>query len=135
MSKARQQAQQAMLEAWRPPRGAGDPVGCLATTFTFDAGFFEEECLARFLEIDSLPDREGLAYLLERENRLGPIYAGVLVDHRQAGVDHSLRWDVLSVRIPRGKQHAKVSLLAWTKLVRIVVASANLTPTGLPLQP
>ena len=95
MSKARQQAQQTMLEAWRPPRGAGDAVGCLATTFTFDAGFFEEECLARFLEIDSLPDREGLAYLLERENRLGPAFAAVLVDHRQAGVDHSLRWDVL----------------------------------------
>ena len=87
MSKKKRQTDHALLESWRPPRGAGDPVGCLTTTFTFDAGFFEEECLARFLEIDSLPDREGLAYLLERENRLGPTYAGVLVDHRQAGVD------------------------------------------------
>lgn len=130
MSKARQPTQQTMLEAWRPPRGAGDAFGCLATTFTFDAGFFEEECLARFLEIDSLPDREGLAFLLEREHRLGPVFAGVLVDHRQAGVDHSLRWDVLPVRIPRGKQHAKVSLLAWTNHVRVIVASANLTPSG-----
>ena len=130
MSKARQKVQTTMLEAWRPPRGAGDAIGCLATTFPFDAGFFEEECLARFLEIDSLPDREGLAYLLERENRLGPAFAAVLVDHRHAGVDHSLRWDVLSVRIPRGKQHAKVSLLAWTNHVRIIVASANLTPHG-----
>jgi hypothetical protein len=34
------------------------------------------------------------------------------------------------VRIPRGKQHAKISLLAWTNHVRIVVASANLTPHG-----
>ena len=130
MSKRKRQVNCALLESWRPPRGAGDPVGCLTTTFTFDAGFFEEECLARFLEIDSLPDREGLAYLLERENRLGPTYAGVLVDYRQAGVDHSLRWDVLSVRIPRGKQHAKISLLAWTNHVRIIVASANLTPHG-----
>jgi hypothetical protein len=130
MSKRKRQVEHAMLESWRSPRGAGDPIGCLATTFTFDAGFFEEECLARFLEIDSLPDREGLAYLLERENRLGATYAGVLVDHRQAGVDHSLRWDVLPVRISRGKQHAKISLLAWTKHVRIVIASANLTPHG-----
>lgn len=130
MSKKKRQADHALLESWRPPRGAGDPVGCLTTTFTFDAGFFEEECLARFLEIDSLPDREGLAYLLERENRLGPTYAGVLVDHRHAGVDHSLRWDVLPVRIPRAKQHAKLSLLAWTNHVRIVVSSGNLTQHG-----
>jgi hypothetical protein len=130
MSKRNRQSDHAMLESWRPARGAGDPIGCLTTTFTFDAGFFEEECLARFLEIDSLPDREGLAYLLERENRLGPTYAGVLVDHRQAGVDHSLRWDVLPVRIPRAKQHAKLSLLAWTNRIRIVVSSANLTQSG-----
>jgi hypothetical protein len=130
MSKSKRQSDHAMLESWRPPRGAGDPVGCLTTTFTFDAGFFEEECLARFLEIDSLPDREGLAYLLERENRLGPTYAGVLVDYRQAGVDHSLRWDVLPVRIQRGKQHAKLSLLVWTNHARIIVASANLTQHG-----
>ena len=130
MNKNKRQVGHALLESWRPPRGAGDPVGCLATTFTFDAGFFEEECIARFLEIDSLPDREGLAYLLERENRLGSTYAGVLVDHSRAGVDHSLRWDVLPVRIPRGKQHAKLSLLAWTNHVRIVVASGNLTQHG-----
>ena len=78
MNKKKRQLDHALLESWRPPHDAGDPVGCLTTTFTFDAGFFEEECLARFLEIDSLPDREGLAYLLERENRLGPVYAGVL---------------------------------------------------------
>lgn len=130
MSKRKKQADRAMLEMWRPPKDAGEPVGCLATTYTFDAGFFEEECIARFLQIDSLPDREGLAYLLERENRLGPTYAGVLVDHTHAGVDHSLRWDILSVRIPGAKQHAKISLLAWTRHVRIIIASANLTPSG-----
>ena len=119
-----------MLDVWRPAGGAGDPVGCLATTYTFDAGFFEEECLARFLEIDSLPDREGLAHLLERENKLGAIYAGVLVDYTQAGVDHSLRWDVLPVRVPGGKQHAKLTLLVWANRIRIVAGSANLTPSG-----
>ena len=119
-----------MRELWRPPASAGDPIGCLATTYTFDPGLFDEQCLARFLEIESEPDREDLAFLLERESRLGSVYAGVLVDHTQAGVQHSLRWDVLPVRVRAGKQHAKLSLLAWSQHVRIIVASANLTEPG-----
>lgn len=120
-----------MLECWRPPSMAGEPIGCLATTFTFDPGFFEEQCLSRFLSIDSHPDRNGLAYLLERENMLGATYAGVLIDHQQAGVDHSLRWDILPVRLPQNKcQHAKIALLAWARCIHIVIASANLTPSG-----
>lgn len=119
-----------LLELWRPPQGAGDPVGCLATTFTFAPGLFDEQCLARFLEIESEPNREGLAFLLERERQLGSVYAGVLVDHRHAGVEHSLRWDVLPVRIWGAKQHAKMSLLAWSRHMRIVVTSGNLTEPG-----
>lgn len=120
----------AMLELWRPPAAAGDPVGCVATTFTFTPGLFDEQCLARFLDIESEPNREDLAFLLERETRLGSVYAGVLVDHTRAGVEHSLRWDVLPVRIRRGKQHAKLSLLLWSAHLRIIVASANLTEPG-----
>ena len=119
-----------MLELWRPPHNAGDPVGCLTTTYTFSPGLFDEQCLARFLGIESEPNREDLAFLLERENRLGAAYAGVLIDHTQAGVEHSLRWDVLPVRIRGAKQHAKISLLAWSRHVRIIVASANLTDPG-----
>ena len=119
-----------MLDLWRPPQHAGDAIGCLATTYTFDPALFDEQCLGRFLDIESEPDREDLAFLLERESRLGGVYAGVLVDHRQAGVEHSLRWDVLRVRPKMGKQHAKLSLLVWTNHVRIIVASANLTESG-----
>ena len=120
----------AMLDLWRSPEAAGDPVGCLATTYTFHPGLFDEQCLARFLEIESEPDREDLAFLLERETRLGGVYAGVLVDRAQAGVEHSLRWDVLPVRVRAGKQHAKISLLSWTQRLRIIIASANLTEAG-----
>jgi hypothetical protein len=120
----------AMLELWRPPQGAGEPVGCLATTYTFTPGLFDEQCLARFLEIESEPNREDLAFLIERESRLGGVYAGVLVDHTQAGVEHSLRWDVLPVRLRAGKQHAKLSLLAWSRHLRIILASANLSEPG-----
>ncbi len=120
----------AMLDLWRPPRSAGDPVGCLATTYTFAPELFDEQCLARFLEIESEPDRESLAFLLERESRLDAIYSGVLVDHTHAGVAHSLRWDVLPVRVSAGIQHAKLTLLAWARHIRMVVASANLTKAG-----
>lgn len=119
-----------MLELWRPPQHAGDAIGCLATTYTFQPALFDEQCLARFLDIESEPDREDLAYLLERESRLEGVYAGVLVDYTQAGVEHSLRWDVLPVRIWAGKQHAKISLLVWERHVRLIISSANLTEPG-----
>lgn len=119
-----------MLELWRPPDNAGEPIGCLATTYTFDPELFDEQCLGRFLEIESEPDREDLAFLREREYRLGSVYAGVLVDYTQAGVSHSLRWDVLPVRVRAGKQHAKLSLLGWSRHIRIIVASANLSGQG-----
>jgi len=131
MSKRRKRSTTGtMLELWRPPRGAGEAVGCIATTYTFEPSLFDEQCLARFLEVESEPNREDLAFLLEREARLGAAYAAVLVDHTQAGVDHSLRWDVLPIRIWGGKQHAKLTLLVWTNHVRIIVASANLTEPG-----
>ena len=120
----------AMLDLWRPPQDAGEPIGCLATTYTFDPGLFDEQCLARFLGIESEPNREDLAFLLERESRLGSVYAGVLADYTMAGVEHSLRWDVLPVRIRAGKQHAKLSLLVWSRHVRVIVASANLSEPG-----
>ena len=131
MSRSRKRSTPgAMLELWRPPQGAGDPIGCLTTTYTFNPNIFEEQCLARFMDIESEPSREDLAYVIERESRLGSIYAGVLADHSQAGVVHSLRWDVLPVRIRGGKQHAKVTLLVWNRHIRVVVASANLTEPG-----
>ena len=83
-----------------------------------------------FFKIQFDPGREDLPFFLEKESRLGEIYAGVLVDHTQAGVEHSLRWDVLSVRIPGGKQHAKLTLLSWNRCIRLIVASANLTEPG-----
>jgi hypothetical protein len=121
---------QSLLEYWRPPQGAGDPIGCLATTFTFDARFFEEECLGRFLGIESLPDQAGLAFEVERENKLGEVFAGVLVDRLHASGDHSLRWQLMPVRLPGSIQHSKISLICWHEHVRIIIASANLTSEG-----
>jgi len=35
-----------LLDAWVPPDEAGDAIGCIATSFSFNAAFFEEECWA-----------------------------------------------------------------------------------------
>jgi len=117
-----------LLEAWECPGNAGTPLGCLATTFTFDPEFFEEHCLARFLNMETTPGEHGTAsYLIEREERLRDSSVTVLADHREAGVERSLAWDILPVRINGGVMHAKVSLLAWSKIVRLIIGSANLT--------
>jgi len=119
-----------ILEAWEPPDEAGEPLGCVATTFTFEPHFFEEECLARFLALETAPE-DGAAYLIEREEKLAQLAcAAVLVDqHHARGMRH-LRWDLLAARIPGAILHAKVALLLWSRCARLIVASANLTETG-----
>ena len=120
-----------LLDAWVAPDDAGDPVGCLATSFTFSPVFFEEECLARFLQLESDPTEDGPVYLVEREEKLAQVTcAAALVDQHHCRGSRSLRWDLLSARMPEGLQHAKVSLLFWAKFLRIIIGSANLTDDG-----
>lgn len=119
-----------ILEAWEPPDHAGATIGCVATTFTFAPAFFEEECLGRFLGLETTP-ADGPAYLVEREQKLAQIrFPAVLVDQRHARGKRSLRWDLLSARVPAAILHAKVSLLLWSRTARLIVASANLTESG-----
>ena len=120
-----------LLDAWIAPDEAGDPVGCVATSFTFSPVFFEEECLARFLQLESDPTEDGPVYLVEREEKLAQLTcAGALVDQHHCRGGRSLRWDLISARLPQGLQHAKVSLLYWSNLCRLMIASANLTEDG-----
>jgi hypothetical protein len=119
-----------LLEAWVAPDESGGPVGCVATSFTFSPVFFEEECLARFLQLESDPSEDGPVYLVEREEKLAQVTcASALVDQHHCRGSRSLRWDLLAAR-QHGLQHAKVSLLVWSKLVRIIIGSANLTDDG-----
>jgi len=120
-----------MLSLWQPPPKAGDPVGVLATTFTLDTALFEEECLARFADVQSDPLRDGALYRIEREEKLASLKcAAVVADIHHCVGRRSLRWDLLAARPRFGVMHAKVSLLAWSEHVRIIVASANLTNDG-----
>ena len=118
-----------LLDAWDPPDDAGDPIGCVATTFTFSPAFFEEECLSRFLRLETDPE-DGPAYLVEREEKLYPLKCAALVDQHHCKGSRSLRWDLLPVRLKGGVLHAKVSLLHWSRATRVLVASANLTDDG-----
>ena len=120
-----------MLSAWDPPDGAGRSVGCVATTFTFSPVFFEEECLSRFLQMQSDALEDGPVYIIEREEKLADVScATVLVDACHCKGSRSLRWDLLPARLPKAILHAKISLLCWLNHVRIIIASANLTEDG-----
>jgi hypothetical protein len=119
-----------LLDAWAAPEEAGEPVGCLATTFTFAPDFFEEECLGRFLKLETDAAEDGPLYLIEREEKLAPVTAAVLVDQHQCKGPRSLRWDLHPARLESGILHAKISLLCWSRQVRLIIGSANLTEDG-----
>lgn len=128
--RRRPAVEQRLLEAWVPPDAAGEPIGCVATTFTFDPVFFEEHCLARFLRLETDPREDGAAYLIEREEKLAQTTVTVLVDRSTADGSASPRWDVLAARVPGGILHAKISVLGWHGYIRVLTGSANLTEPG-----
>jgi hypothetical protein len=132
MTKRRQdEAFGKALELWEAPAGAGEPLVCVATSFTFDATFFETECVGRFLQMQTHPsESESVGYLIEREEKLASARVCALVDRRHARDKESLRWDVIGVLVPRGIQHAKVALLVWGNRVRVIIGSGNLTEPG-----
>lgn len=119
------------LDLWEAPAGAGEPLVCVATSFTFDAAFFEAECVGRFLQMNTHPsESESVGYLIEREEKLAAAKVCALIDRRHARDKESLRWDVLGVLVPKAIQHAKIALLAWGNHVRVIVGSGNLTVPG-----
>lgn len=126
-----EQTRARLLDLWRGEEEFGRPLGCVTTSFTFDADLFEEQCLARFLSIQSNPNETAKAYLIEREEKLSQCFACVLVDGAHVAPDRSLRWHMLPITLPRGGVlHAKLTLLAWENCIRILIGSANLTEPG-----
>jgi hypothetical protein len=120
-----------LASCWSPPDDAGHPLACIATTYTFHATLFESDLLPRFLGLKFDATESERPFFVEREHALGMTRAAILVD--QGHVDPSqttLRWDQLSVRVPRGVQHAKLTVLVWEKRIRLLIGSANITQTG-----
>ena len=128
-----------LLDCWTPPQSVSDtnsisnpiPIAFISTTFTFDAEFFDEECLTRFLTMETEKENDGVAFLIEREEKLAGLHGGiVLVDQNNCKGERSLRWDLVPCRIKNGIMHAKISILHWSNCIRLIIGSANLTQNG-----
>jgi len=121
---------------WMPPKtqfefGVGQPWACIATTFEFDAGFFETELLPRFLGLKFDHTENEPSFLGEREEALALARVGVLMDQsRFDSAQSTMRWDQIPIQVLAGILHAKITILAWERLLRMIVGSANMTRTG-----
>lgn len=137
MGRRRKAEEQPLSEYWKPPAdsnlkdGVGEPVACVATTFEFDAGFFEAELLPRFLGLRFDHTEDERTFIIEREETLATTRVGVLVDVAKFDPRQTtLQWDQLPIQVPGGIQHGKLTLLVWERLARLIVGSANLTRQG-----
>lgn len=123
-----------LLDFWQKPPNAGEPVALLATTFALEPDFFEQNCLARFLEVSCVNEDtksvDDIVAAVELHESLQKTCVTVLSD-RSAPVHRStLRWDLLSCKVDCGLLHAKVAVLLWERATRIILGSANLTAAG-----
>jgi len=123
-----------LLDFWQKPAHAGDPVALLATTFALEPDFFEQNCLARFLEVSSVNEETGsvedIVATVELHETLQQASVTVLADRSAPVQRSSLLWDLLSCKVDGGLLHAKVAVLLWEKATRIILGSANLTAAG-----
>ena len=123
-----------LLDMWQKPDGAGEPVAVFATTFTLDPDFFERNCLARFLALESADEESGsvedIVAKLELEEGLRAPAVTVLADRSAHAERSTLRWDLLHCQVKTGLLHSKVAILMWEKATRVIIGSANLTPAG-----
>lgn len=123
-----------LLDFWQKPSRAGDPVAILATTFALEPDFFEQNCLARFLEVSSVNEGTGsiddIVAGVELHELLQNTRVTVLADRSAPVLRTSLLWDLLSCQVDGGLLHAKVAVLLWENATRVIVGSANLTAAG-----
>ena len=123
-----------LLDFWQKPAGAGEPVAMLATTFALEPDFFEQNCLARFLEVSSVNEETGsvddIVAGVELQELLQNTRVSVLADRSAPVQRTSLLWDLLSCKVDGGLLHAKVAVLIWENATRVILGSANLTAAG-----
>ncbi len=136
MPKKRNAERSPLADYWMPPQnlvanGVGEPVACLATTFEFKASLFEEELLPRFfgLKFDHTENEPSFRSELEEALQMTPVIVLVDASHFDPS-QTTLSWDQIPVAVPGGIQHAKIVVLAWQRLVRVILGSANLTLPG-----
>lgn len=131
MAKESSVVRKKILDYWERPDNSGEPIGCLCTSFTFHADVFEEECLGRFLGLDSDPTEESEFYAVELESKLAQMgNATIFVDSRHSKGARSPRWNLLPVHVTGAAFHPKLQILVWTNHIRVIVSSANITREG-----
>lgn len=138
MAKKKTSSAGTLSSYWCPPTdvllgGVGEPAACIASTFEFDAAFFETELLPRFLGLRFDHTENESTFLVEREEKLAQTATAVLVDINKADPGQTtLAWDQVPIAVPGSTsiQHSKIVLLVWERLVRLIVGSANLTRPG-----
>ena len=123
-----------LLDFWQKPADAGDPVALFATTYALEPDFFEQDCLARFLEVSSVNEDTGsvddIVASVELHELLQRVRVTVIADRSAPVQRTSLLWDLLSCKVDGALLHSKVSILLWEKATRVVLGSMNLTSAG-----
>ena len=123
-----------LLDFWQKPPGAGEPVAVIATTYALQPDFFEQNCLARFLEVSSVDEDTGsvddVVAAVELHELLQKTRVTVLADRSAPVVRTSLLWDLFGCLVEGGLLHAKVAVLLWENSTRVILGSANLTAAG-----
>lgn len=123
-----------LLDFWQKPANAGEPVALFATTFALEPDFFEQNCLARFLEVSSVNEETGsvddIVASVELHELLQKTKVTVLADRSAPVQRTSLLWDLLGCKVDSALLHSKVAILMWENATRVILGSMNLTSAG-----
>jgi hypothetical protein len=123
-----------LLDFWQKPDHAGEPVALFATTFALEPDFFEQNCLARFLEVSSVNEDTGsvddIVASVELHELLQKTKVTVLADRTAPVQRTSLLWDLLGCKVDGALLHAKIAVLLWENATRVILGSMNLTSAG-----
>ncbi len=132
MAKAPKMIAPPLIDAVRPMDADGPLVSLICSTYGLSLdqpNFFEQDFLPTVLGLGGVRDR-GYAIPVAMERKLKEVYSALVADaHALAdGGRPSLQIDILPIghRI----NHAKIVLIHRKRLIRLVIASANLTHEG-----
>ncbi len=114
------------------PEELGPLLGLLATTYEFDATFFELDFLPTCLGLGGWDDRSWASRIALEKALAGTNATVLLMDGRRyRGRPRSLHLEVQpAIGVDGQLLHAKVLLLVYERAVRLFVGSANLTEAG-----
>lgn len=132
MAKATKTSAVPLSDAVRPMDADGPLVSLVCSTYGLSLdqpNFFEQDFLPTVLGLGGVRDR-GYAVPVAMERKLKEIYSALIADaHALAdGGRPSLQIDIFPVG--HRTNHAKIVLIHRKRLIRLIIASANLTHEG-----